>query len=59
MNLVTNARDALNDRYSGYDENKTIMVTAREVADVACAASGGDGVAPTGGCGERGSCGRT
>ena len=29
MNLMTNARDALNGRYPGYDEDKTIRVTAR------------------------------
>ena len=28
MNLVTNARDALNERYPDYDENKTIRVSA-------------------------------
>ena len=26
MNLITNARDALNDRYIGYHENKTISI---------------------------------
>jgi len=33
MNLVTNARDALNDRYAGYDERKIIEIRAelREV----------------------------
>ena len=30
MNLMTNARDALNGRYPAYDEDKTIRVTARE-----------------------------
>jgi signal transduction histidine kinase/HAMP domain-containing protein len=28
MNLLTNARDALNQRYEGYDENKTIRISA-------------------------------
>ncbi len=28
MNLLTNARDALNDKYEGYDENKVIEVKA-------------------------------
>ena len=28
MNLITNARDALNDRYPGYDDNKKISVIA-------------------------------
>jgi PAS domain S-box-containing protein len=28
MNLMTNARDALNERYAGYDENKTLKVSA-------------------------------
>ncbi len=28
MNLLTNARDALNDKYQGYDENKIIRLTA-------------------------------
>ncbi|MFP4200593.1 MAG: two-component system sensor histidine kinase NtrB, partial [Clostridia bacterium] len=31
MNLITNARDALNDRYPGYHENKTIHIRARPV----------------------------
>ena len=31
MNLVTNARDALNAKYSGYDENKTISIQGRRV----------------------------
>ena len=31
MNLFTNARDALNEKYPGYDENKVIRVTAREL----------------------------
>ena len=29
MNLATNARDALNDRYKGFDENKTIHISAK------------------------------
>ena len=29
MNLITNARDALNARYSGFDENKKLIVCAR------------------------------
>ncbi len=32
MNLLTNARDALNERYTGYDENKTIRISVREAA---------------------------
>jgi signal transduction histidine kinase len=28
MNLITNARDALNARYSGFDENKKLLVSA-------------------------------
>jgi|GEM_PF-7117566 len=31
MNLITNARDALNDRYKGYDENKKIIITTSTV----------------------------
>jgi signal transduction histidine kinase len=31
MNLLTNARDALNAKYPGYHEDKTIRITAREV----------------------------
>ncbi len=31
MNLLTNARDAVNERYAGSDENKTIQITARVV----------------------------
>jgi PAS domain S-box-containing protein len=33
MNLLTNARDALNERYPGYHEDKTIRITVRELAD--------------------------
>ncbi len=29
MNLLTNARDALNMKYDGFDENKLVTVTAR------------------------------
>ncbi|MBW2669221.1 MAG: PocR ligand-binding domain-containing protein [Deltaproteobacteria bacterium] len=28
MNLMTNARDALNEKYSGYDENKKIVISS-------------------------------
>jgi PAS domain S-box-containing protein len=31
MNLLTNARDALNERYPGYHEDKMVRVTAREL----------------------------
>jgi signal transduction histidine kinase len=31
MNLLTNARDALNEKYPGYHEDKTIIITAREL----------------------------
>ena len=31
MNLVTNARDALNARYPAFDENKTIRIAARKL----------------------------
>ena len=31
MNLMTNARDALNDRYQGYDGDKRMAVTARQI----------------------------
>jgi PAS domain S-box-containing protein len=31
MNLVTNARDALNDRFPGYDDEKTLSITAAEL----------------------------
>ncbi len=30
MNLITNSRDALNEKYPGYDENKKIIVTAKK-----------------------------
>ena len=33
MNLVTNARDALNAKYPGYHEEKRIAITARELSD--------------------------
>jgi len=29
MNLITNARDALNEKYPGYHKNKTILVTSK------------------------------
>ncbi len=29
MNILTNARDALNRRYPGYDDDKKIVITAR------------------------------
>ena len=32
MNMVTNARDALNKKYPNFDENKRILVTAKTVA---------------------------
>jgi len=32
MNLLTNARDALNERYPGHDPNKAIIISAREVS---------------------------
>ena len=32
MNLMTNARDALNERHAGYHEDKLLRVTARSVA---------------------------
>ena len=31
MNLLTNARDALNEKYPGYDENKRISISATEM----------------------------
>ena len=31
MNLITNARDALNARYSGYNKNKIINLTCKEL----------------------------
>ncbi len=34
MNLLTNARDALNAKYPGYHADKTIRITAREVSDI-------------------------
>jgi signal transduction histidine kinase len=34
MNLLTNARDALNAKYPGYDPGKTIHITAREVSNI-------------------------
>jgi signal transduction histidine kinase len=33
MNLMTNARDALNERYPEYHENKTMSVVAREIEE--------------------------
>jgi signal transduction histidine kinase len=34
MNLLTNARDALNAKYPGYHADKTIRITVREVSDI-------------------------
>lgn len=31
MNLLTNARDALNEKYPAYDENKMVLITARVI----------------------------
>ena len=31
MNLLTNARDALNEKYPGYHANKTVLITARVI----------------------------
>lgn len=50
MNLVTNARDALNEKYPGYDENKRITVTAAlRPADAALGADApsGDAARPS------------
>ena len=33
MNLMTNARDALNEKYEGYNENKKIIVSAEEYSN--------------------------
>ncbi|MDP6526466.1 MAG: PAS domain S-box protein [Kiritimatiellia bacterium] len=33
MNLMTNARDALNERYSGHDDGKIMSVVAREIQE--------------------------
>ncbi|KAA3615621.1 MAG: PAS domain S-box protein [Calditrichaeota bacterium] len=33
MNLMTNARDSLNQKYSGYDENKVINISVSQFAD--------------------------
>ena len=33
MNLLTNARDALNAKYPGYHEDKTLAITGRELRD--------------------------
>lgn len=32
MNLLTNARDALNDKYEGYNENKIIRITSKVIS---------------------------
>ena len=36
MNLLTNARDALNQRYPGHDENKKVLITARRIERDGC-----------------------
>ena len=33
MNLLTNARDALNDRYPEFDQNKKVIISARELSN--------------------------
>ncbi|MCD6322214.1 MAG: GHKL domain-containing protein, partial [Clostridiales bacterium] len=33
MNLLTNARDSLNDKFTDYNEDKIILVTAEEIED--------------------------
>ena len=33
MNLLTNARDALNQRYPGHDENKKVIISARVIEE--------------------------
>ncbi len=46
MNLLTNARDALNERYPKHDENKRVVVTAREIENSECGAWNTEGDAP-------------
>lgn len=33
MNLITNARDALNEKYPGFDDDKKLIISARAIAD--------------------------
>jgi PAS domain S-box-containing protein len=33
MNLITNARDALNEKYPGFDDDKKIIISARAITD--------------------------
>jgi PAS domain S-box-containing protein len=46
MNLLTNARDALNEKYPEYDENKKVFITARELSSVECGTLKAGGTAP-------------
>ena len=34
MNLLTNARDALNEKYRGYDDDKIVLISTRAIADL-------------------------
>ncbi len=36
MNLLTNARDALNQKYPGHDANKRIVISAKLISDYGC-----------------------
>ena len=46
MNLLTNARDALNEKYPQHDANKRVVLTAREIANSECGAWNTDDRAP-------------
>ena len=46
MNLLTNARDVLNERYPGYDENKKVIISARAISSTESKLMKLDGVTP-------------
>ena len=41
MNLLTNARDALNEKYDGADEDKIVRISARTISDIGYGISDG------------------
>lgn len=46
MNLLTNARDALNEKYPEYDEDKKVLITAREISPAESKRPEAEGAAP-------------
>ena len=46
MNLLTNARDVLNERYPGHDDNKKVIISARKIDSTESRIMKLDGVTP-------------